>query len=123
MKVLELKGYKSLRAFNAFHTLLLGVKMLPAYQTMNYEQFFDKVEAMPPADQVKILREAAFFVVLDRDEIEALMSFCVDKNGVPYSAENLKNLGPAELVEIVISVCAEIAKIKVDLISPDEKKN
>ena len=121
-RVVELRGYKSLRAFNAFHALMLGLKMLPSYQSEAYENFFARVADMPEADQEKLVREAAMFVELGRDEVEAMMAFCVDPNGVPYSAENLKNLNPAEIVEIIVAVSMAIAKIKIDLVSDDEKK-
>lgn len=122
-KVLPLVGFKSLRAFNAFHALLLGVKMLPAYMGESYEDFLQKVEDMPEADQRKILLAGARHVNLEKEEIESLICFCTDKNGVPYSAENLKNLGPEELIEVIVSVCLEIGKIKIHFISESEKKN
>lgn len=123
MKVLELKGYKSLKALNAFHTLMLGLKMLPAYCGEAYEDFYARIELMSPASQEKMIREAALFVELQKEELEALLCFCTDKNGVPYGPENLKNLGPADLVEVIVSVCCEIAKIKINFVSEAEKKN
>ena len=122
MRVLELKGYKSLRALNAFHALMLGLKMLPAYMGESYEDFFARVQAMPHEDQVKMIREAALFVELQEEEMKALVCFCADKNGVPYSAENLKNLGPGDLIEVIVAVCSEIAKIKIDFVTDREKK-
>lgn len=123
MKVLELRGYKSLRALNVFHTLMLGLKMLPAYLGETYEEFFDRISKMDASAQEKMIREAALFVELQKEEVEAIISFCSDANGVPYSAENLKNLGPKDLHEIIVAVCMQIAKIKVDLVSEGEKKN
>lgn len=123
MKVLELKGYRSLRALNAFHTLMLGLKMLPSYATEDYETFYSRVQLMSPQDQEKLIREAAFFVELRPEEVEALVSFCADKNNVPYSAENMKSLKPDELIEIIVAVCVEISKIKIDLVTDAEKKN
>jgi hypothetical protein len=122
VRVLELKGYKSLRALNAFHALMLGLKMLPAYMGESYEDFFARVQAMPHEDQVKMIREAALFVELQEEEMKALVCFCADKNGVPYSAENLKNLGPGDLIEVIVAVCSEIAKIKIDFVTDREKK-
>ncbi len=121
--VLELKGYKSLRALNAFHALLLGLKMLPAYQNQGYESFYASFSERTESEKETLLREAAVFVQLAEDEIAALISFCTDKNGVPYSTVNLKNLSVAELHDIVVSVCMEIGRIRIDLISSDEKKN
>ena len=121
-KVLELRGYKSLRALNAFNALLLGLKMVPAYMSESYEDFLNRISAMPEADQIKMLREAALFVELQKEEVEAIVGFCTDKNGVPYEAANLKSLDPKELVEIIVAVCAEIAKMKIDFVTPNEKK-
>lgn len=123
MKVLELKGYKSLKALNAFHTLMLGLKMLPAYCSEQYEEFFSRIEQMDSASQEKMIREAALFVELQKDEVESLICFCADPNGVPYTAENLKSLGPDQIYEIIVSVCTEISKIKINFLTEAEKKN
>lgn len=123
MKVLELKGYKSLRAMNAFHALMLGLKMLPSYMTESYEDFFGRIQEMSEKDQLKMIKEASLFVELSKEEVEALVCFCADKNGVPYTAENLKSLKPNEILNMVVAVCAEISKIKIDLVSESEKKN
>ena len=121
-KVLELKGYKSLKALNAFHALLLGLKMLPAYISQDYESFYASFSEKSEADKEKLLREAAVFVQLAQDEVESLITFCTDKNGVPYSAVNVKNLAVDELHEIIVSVCMAIGRIKIELVSEEEKK-
>lgn len=123
MKVGELKGYKAWKAFGVFHKLMLGLKMLPAYMGESYEEFYDRVAIMPAVDQEKLIREAAVFVDLELEELEAVVVFCQDANGVPYSKENLKNLKPNEVHEIIVAVCKEIAKIKVDFLTEAEKKN
>lgn len=123
IKVLELRGFKSLRALNAFNTLMLGLKMLPAYMGESYEAFFARIQEMPAADQEKLIREAALFVELQKEEVEALVGFCADANGVPYRAENLGNLNPKEIHEIIVAVCREIAKIQIDLVGEAQKKN
>lgn len=121
--VKELKGYKSLRALNAFSALVLGLKMLPAYMEESYEDFLSRLKLMPESDQRKMLSQAAQFVELQNEEIEAIICFVVDENGVPYSSENIKNLGPDELINIVVEVCMRIVKIKIDFVSDSEKKN
>ena len=123
MKVLELKGYKSLRALNAFSALMLGLKMLPSYMGEEYSEFLQRVNSMNPDDQRKMIKEAAMFVELQQEEVEALVCFCSDDNGVPFSNENLKNLGPDKLIEVIVAVCFEISKIKIDLVTDKEKKN
>jgi hypothetical protein len=123
MKVLELKGFKSLKALNAFHALMLGVKMLPAYQGEQYEEFYARIKGLEEKDQEKVIREAVLFVELQKDEVEALISFCADVNGVPYTAMSLKTMKPDHLVEIIVAVCMEISRIKIDFVSEAEKKN
>lgn len=123
MKVLPLKGFRSLRALNVFATLVLGLKMLPAYQSQGFEEFYAAISLMPPHDQEKLLREAAMFVELQKEEVEAIVCFCTDANGVPYGPNNLANLKPDEILEMIVAVAMEIAKIKIDLVTEDEKKN
>lgn len=123
IKTLELKGYKSLRAFNAFNALVLGLKMLPAYMGESYEDFLNRLQEMPEEDQRKMIREAASFVALEEDEVKALVCFAADSNGVPFTAENMKRLSHTDLLEIIVAVCMEITKIKVDFVSEKQKKN
>lgn len=123
MEVTRLEGYKSLRALNAFHTLMLGLKMLPAYGAIPYEEFYKTMSEMPDEDKKKLITEAALLVNLEKEEVEAMVCFCKDKNGVPYSAENMKSLSPAELVEVIVSVAFEITKFKIDFVTGSEKKN
>lgn len=122
MKVLPLTGYKSLKALNAFHALLLGLKMLPAYITISYEEFYASFQTKTDEEKEKFIREAVLFVQLQEDEVEALIGFSTDQNGIPLSKINMKNLGPGELHEIIVQVCMEIGRIKIDILSEDEKK-
>jgi hypothetical protein len=122
MKVLELKGPKSLCALNVFSTLMLGLKMLPAYMTESYEDFLSRIELMPPADQEKMIREALQFVNLKPEEIEGICCFATDVNGVPYSSVNLKNASMQDIFEIIVTVCMEVAKIPINFVTDSEKK-
>jgi len=123
MRVTELKGYKSLRALNAFSVLAIGLKMTPDYSQETFVDFFKRLQDMDPIEQEKKLREAAAIVPLDEAEVQGLLSFCVDANGVPYSSENIKNLNPHQIIDLIVKVCLEIVKIRIDSVSEDEKKN
>lgn len=123
MQVEEIKGYKGLRAFNAFHKLMLGLKMLPQYIGESYEDFFDRIHQMPDADQRKVIREAAVFVDLEKEELEAMASFCRDPNGISYGPEQLKKANPEVILNIVESVGFEIVKFRIDSVTETEKKN
>jgi len=121
-KILPLKGYASLKVLNAVNALLLGLKMLPEHVKTDYPTFFERFTEMPDSEKETLLRKAVAFVEIAKDEVEAIISFATDRNGVPYSAVNLKNLGPDEIHEIIVAVCMEISRFKIDLVSEDEKK-
>ena len=60
---------------------------------------------------------------MQEDEVGALISFATDPNGIPYSKTNLKNLSAESLHEIIVAVCMEIGRMKIEILSEDEKKN
>ena len=122
-KVIELTGAKSLVAFNGFNSLLLGLKMLPDHIEKSYEEFHALFDEMSEADKERALSRAVAHIALTEDEVEAMVSFCCDANGVPYGKSNIKNLKLKDLHEVIISVAMEIGRIKVDILSEDEKKN
>lgn len=98
--------------------------MLPAYMAKSYEEFLSWVDEMNEGGQESILREAAVFVKLERDELEDLLKFATDNNGVPYGPENIKNLKPADFHEIVVAVGMQVMKAhKIKLVTEKEKKN
>lgn len=123
MKALPLKGLKSYFALQAYAKMLLGLKMLPLYAKYDFHEFYKMIEAMPPGDQEKVIREGVFLGEITDEEILALARFVADDNGVPYCEANMKNLSPDEIFEIAIVVCLEIAKIKPRLTTESEKKN
>ena len=122
MKVLELKGYNSYKALMVFHTLMLGLKMLPEYLGETYESFFTRISSLSLDEQQTFIRQAALFVKLDPDEIESLICFTCDKNGIPYGPANLKNLTPDQIHDIIVAVCMEVVQIKINFVSEVEKK-
>lgn len=122
-KVLPLKDVKSLRALNAFQALIMGMKMIPGNAHLSFEELSTVVEAMEPKDQINFFTQAAKMVELSPEEVKAITCFCTDKNGIPYTAENVKNLKPNELVEVIVTVCMEILQnIHIDIITESEKK-
>lgn len=123
-KCLPLVGYKSLTALNAYHALLMGLKMIPGNSHYTFEEFLAILEAMSDEDKINTLVTGAKIVQLEEEEIKSLICFCTDKNGIAYKAENMKTLSPSDLVEVIVTVCMEIMKnIKIDLVTTVEKKN
>ena len=122
-KTLPLVGYKSLRALNAFHMIMMGLKMVPIYAFMKYEVFFEMFEEKTDSEKEIFLREGLAMIELQEDEIEALIGFCCDSNNIPYGKANLKNLPLKEIYECCLAVMIEISKIEISFITESEKKN
>ena len=55
--------------------------------------------------------------------MQNLLLFALDANGIPYAKRKLSALGPVELVEAMLAVCMEIAKITPKVCPDDVKKN
>lgn len=121
-KVLPLKGFNAIKAFWAFQHLLLGLKMLPIYINQNVDVFFDNFKDMDEGEKETFIRQAVAWVPLEKDEVEAIICFVEDKNGIAYGPANLKNLGPDELHEIIVAVGVELSRLKVNIVSESEKK-
>lgn len=88
----------------------------------DYQTFYASFEKMDDAQKEKMLREAVAFVQLSPEEVDAVLCFATDKNGIAYTDVNKGNLTPDELFEIIVAVGMEISKIKIELVSSDEKK-
>lgn len=123
MKFLDICGPKGYSALIAFNTLMLGLKMLPSYMGETYEEFLGRIQLMDQKDQMKMIREAAMFVKLGEDELKDIVCFCTDKNGVPYTSENLKNLKPDEIIDVISGVCFKVSQFRVGFLTESEKKN
>lgn len=124
MNLLPLKNIESFYATQAAHGLLLGLKMLPSYMGMSYEDFYASMDKMNDNDQETLIREAAVFVKLEKDELLSICQFATDPNGIPYTEVNLKSLDPQEIHEIVVAVVHQIFREhKIKLLSEKEKKN
>lgn len=125
MMVQPLKGLASLDAMKGLSALLLGYFMLalPEKKDCNsFEEFFESFRDKTESEKEKIIRTALLFVKIERLEVEAMAGFVKDRNGAAYSAPSLKNMPLNEIIEIVVAVCMEMGKIKITLISEDEKK-
>lgn len=123
IKLLPLKGPDTYWALQSYIKLLFGLKMLPMYMGKTLEEFFDSIEAMPVEDRKKIVRQAVLMVTLDGGEINSLLKFATDKNGVRFSHENTAGLEPGQFMEIIHAVTQAIAALEPNFLSASEKKN
>lgn len=123
MNILPLKGPKSVRALQAFQVLVLCGNMLPEYMGMPREDYAQMADELDEEAKEKLLRKILVTIPTQDEEIYVLAGFVTDKHGVPYSKVNIDNLGPGEIVEILVAVCMALSKIKVTMLTDEEKKN
>lgn len=97
--------------------------MIPIYAFIPYEDFFASFEEKTDVEKENFLREGLAFIELKEDEIDALIGFCEDANGIPYGKANIKNLPVKEIYDCCLSVLIEISKIEITFITESEKKN
>lgn len=123
MKCGELRGQASYYAQMAFIKLMVGLFYAVPHKHPSIESFLQAIDAMSESEQDRAIREALMLVELEENEIMNLIKFCSDKNGVPYTKENLKSLNPTEIRQILFTVCKEVAQIKIEFVTDTEKKN
>lgn len=111
----EIKGIKGLCAFKALHTLLFNYYLLPEFKKdkETYGDFLKRFHKMDDDEKREVLEMSLYFAGIEVKEIETLVSFAEDVNGVHYSKASMNNLDFPQLFEIIIDVCLEVAKIKV----------
>lgn len=122
IQVLPLVGTKAYSALIAVQKLLLGLKMLPEYENIKYAEFFESFREMDDSEKESKIRIAAAFVELTVEELQAIICFGSDSNGIAYTSANLKNLKPDEIFEVIVAVALEVSRIKITLVSQEEKK-
>lgn len=124
LKVLPLTGLKALRAFNVFYSLMLGYRMHPKNVLMSDIDFLKHFSNLSEEEKARELIEAVKFVPLEESEVNELICFCCDSNGVPLSALNTKEMTPDMIADIIVSVSLEFSKTKLFTIGAEElKKN
>lgn len=111
----EIKGIKGLYAFKALQTLLLSFYLLPEFKTEkeSYDDFLRRFSDMPEEEKRSVLNKSLYFAGIDTKEIEALICFAKDTNGIPYGKHNINNLSIEQMFEIIVDVCLAVARIKV----------
>ena len=121
--VLSLTGISGVRAFNVFHHVVLGMKMLPVNLEKGYDGFLAELSGKSDDERKKFFISGLNFVTLDEEDIEAVLRFCTDTNGVPLCRANTKTMAAQDIISNMSDVFVEISKINVNLVTGDEKKN
>ncbi len=123
MRVKELRGLKSVWALNAYSTLVYGLATEQACLGQDYETTAAKFEALPLAEKEKQLRHALQIVNLQKEDMQNLLAFVVDGNGIPYDQKNLDKLEPSEIIEAMLAVCVKLADMRPFICPEEVKKN
>lgn len=123
IKTLPLQGLKSVYALNAFMTLLFGLATEQRLAGQDFEETYANFEALPIEDKAKQLRHALQIVNLQKEDMLSLLAFAQDKNGIAFTEASVKQMPPGDILDAMLAVCLELAKIKPRTLSEDVKKN
>lgn len=124
MRVLTIKGTASFQALTVMQALIYGYWLVPGLSgDKTWKEFREGYYDYSDDEKEHILRNAVGFVKVSPEEIETMLSFIPDKNGIPLCAASIKNLDLGQAFEMMIAVLMEMSKIRISFISESEKKN
>lgn len=111
----DFRGINGARAYHAALTLLRSLWHIPfATPHTDFYKMSDWFDELPEDEKRKYLRLAVHDgAMMEEHEIEALLLFAKDQNGVPIVKESIKNLNPFEIHEALLDVACEIFKVRL----------
>lgn len=108
------RGIQGARAYHAALTLVRSFYYLPTNKITNFAEMCGWFDTLEKEKRREVLHEAIHHgAMLEADEIEALLCFAKDKNGIPIKKESIKNFTPFEINEALLEVSSEIFEQKL----------
>lgn len=111
----EFRGIAGARAYHSALALVRSLWYIPKdVDHATFKEMSDWFDMLDYDNKRKYLKLAVEDgAMLEDKEIEALLKFARDENGVPICKENIENLTPFEIHELILEVSWEILKAKV----------
>jgi len=111
----DFRGINGARAYHAALTLIRSLWHIPfATEHADFYEMSNWFDMLPDDEKRKYLRLAVNDgAMLEEREIEALLLFAKDVNGVPIGKETIKNLNPFEIHDAILDVACEIFKVRL----------
>ena len=116
----EFKGIDGAKAYHSALALVRSLYYIPKeldgviifHET--FKEMSDWFDGLDNENKRKYLRIAVEDgAMLEEKEIESLFKFAKDENGVPLGKENINNLNPFEIHDLILDIACEILKTKV----------
>ena len=116
----EFKGIEGVRAYHVALSIIRSLYYLPKEidgQIIFHDTFekmsnwFDELDEENKRKFLKIGVENG--AVLEQEEIYSMLKFAKDENGVQFGKENINNLSPFAINDLILEVAFELAKQKV----------
>lgn len=111
----QFKGLKGAKAYHSALSLVRSLWYIPKdvdHQTFEeMTGWFDQLNDDEKRKYLKLAVEDG--AELTDQEIQSLLIFAKDQNGIPFGKENIENLTPFEIYETIIDVACNIFKLKV----------
>lgn len=111
----EFKGIAGARAYHSAQIFVRSLYYLPMICTeRDYYKAVDWFDLLPDEEKRKVLKIAIDDgAMLKEEEIQAILVFAKDQNGISFGKETIQNLTPFEIKDALLEVCLEIFKKKV----------
>lgn len=111
----EFRGIAGAKAYHSALALIRSLWYIPKDVEHNtFKEMSDWFDMLDDENKRKYLKLAVEDgAMLEEKEIESLFKFAKDENGVPFGKENIENLTPFEIHDLILEVACEILKAKV----------
>ncbi len=111
----DFRGINGARAYHAALTLIRSLWHIPFATPHNdFAKMSNWFDELSDEEKRKYLQLAVNDgAMLEEREIEWLLLFAKDKNGIPIGKETIKNLNPFEIHEAILDVACEIFKVRL----------
>ncbi|MBE6457568.1 MAG: hypothetical protein E7011_02050 [Alphaproteobacteria bacterium] len=112
MKIIELRGLKSVRVYQLYQQVLIAYAILPTTHAASIKDFLTEFETKSPEEKRRILRRAAMFYDFQGDDVLTILDFATVKHtGVEYS-QQIHAMTPDEIIKAIAEVLLKCSDIK-----------
>jgi len=111
----EFKGIKGAKAYHSALSLVRSLWYIPKdVDHKTFKEMSDWFDSLNDEERRKYLKLAVEDgAKLEDKEIAEMLAFASDSNGIPICKENINNLSPFEIHDLILDVACNIFKSKV----------
>lgn len=113
MKILELRGLKSVRVYQIYQQVLIALAIAPTSGAKSIEQFLCDFEVADIDAKRQMLTTACGLFNFEHDDIRAILDFALDENTGIELSQTVQGLSPDVIINAIVSVLIKCSDIKI----------